>query len=358
MSNNTERRALKRAWNPPSRPSERRIRTSPSLPLAELLRDGRPVFECAGCGFTHDRGIPICLWCLWTSQEAAEASASARPRQRTLSAPSTVCVGALLKAAPETTVAIVSTEPNQDTPPHDSYNAPNESHRPPSQLQEYMQHLPSDLESSMHRPSFTSSSFNSSLATSSYAATLSTPSTSYLPPSSRPSSPEPPNGAHSQQKYGAYVARKSAQRQSFLARISEQASAHAVAVPHSQTSPVEAPQPGAIALGLLLPIYGALDLAPNHEVRHASMSSQKRLSVGSRRTSGVPSLVSAGSRLSSDRPSMDSSRRVRFSAELPVPRGKGEVAILPTVHEQKPRNRLSRAIKRVSNVFRLGSARQ
>jgi hypothetical protein len=60
------------------------------LPALELVPAYRPLFTCHHCGFSNVY-IPLCLWCKWTSPEAAVAfEAASRRRGRSVSGPSRV----------------------------------------------------------------------------------------------------------------------------------------------------------------------------------------------------------------------------------------------------------------------------
>jgi hypothetical protein len=61
------------------------------LPELELVPAHRPLFTCQNCGFSNVY-IPLCLWCKWTSPEAAVAfeAATSRRRGRSISGPSRV----------------------------------------------------------------------------------------------------------------------------------------------------------------------------------------------------------------------------------------------------------------------------
>ena len=63
---------------------------STSLPELELVPAYRPLFTCQQCGFSN-LYIPLCLWCKWSSLEAADAFKSATSRRgRRLSGPGRV----------------------------------------------------------------------------------------------------------------------------------------------------------------------------------------------------------------------------------------------------------------------------
>jgi hypothetical protein len=62
------------------------------LPELGLVPAHRPLFTCQQCGFSNVY-IPLCLWCRWTSPEAAvafEEASSSRRRGRSISGPSRV----------------------------------------------------------------------------------------------------------------------------------------------------------------------------------------------------------------------------------------------------------------------------
>jgi hypothetical protein len=60
------------------------------LPELELVPAYRPLFICQQCGFSNVH-IPLCLWCKWSSPEAADAfKAAASRRGRRISGPSRV----------------------------------------------------------------------------------------------------------------------------------------------------------------------------------------------------------------------------------------------------------------------------
>ncbi|KZV82931.1 hypothetical protein EXIGLDRAFT_331330 [Exidia glandulosa HHB12029] len=183
-----ERRALKRVWVPPSRvAAEPRIHTSPSLPLRELLRVGRPLFECASCGFSHDRGLPICLWCLWSDVESARAWAASAPRARTLSAPSTVY-----------RQIITSTPKSGTTIPHRN-----------NVIATQTTHMPHSTSTMQHStPAY---SRPNSYHIHEHRSSTSRPSSPHIASPSRPSTPDSAL-ATGQPKFAAYVARKTAQR--------------------------------------------------------------------------------------------------------------------------------------------------
>ena len=57
------------------------------MPQLELVPAQRPLFTCQQCGFSNVY-IPLCLWCSWTSPEAALAFVAATPRRsRRISGP-------------------------------------------------------------------------------------------------------------------------------------------------------------------------------------------------------------------------------------------------------------------------------
>lgn len=63
---------------------------STSLPELELVPAYRPLFTCQKCGFSNVY-IPLCLWCKWSSPEAADAFKSATSRRgRRISGPGRV----------------------------------------------------------------------------------------------------------------------------------------------------------------------------------------------------------------------------------------------------------------------------
>jgi len=239
-----------------------------------MLRDSLATVKCdSGC--THDRRVPKCLWCLespsgatWTREYAG--ALKARPASPMLPSSRPSSRDQQYQYNPPAKQVTSPTEPQPQPHSH-----PHMLSRSPSPSLD--SHSPSVYQ---HHQSF---AFNPHL---SYNQSLS-------PPSSRPSSPDSAMACQQQpQKYGAYVARKSAQRQvrhtgnqpyslllvltldqSSLARRAERASVHAVAVPQPQTPPSVAPTPGAIALGLLLPIHGALEFSPDYDPRRASVNS-------------------------------------------------------------------------------------
>jgi len=76
-------RILRRDWRP-------HLAKSTSLPDLALAPAYRPLFTCQRCGFSNVY-IPLCLWCRWSSSEAAVAfEAATSHRRRRLSGPSRV----------------------------------------------------------------------------------------------------------------------------------------------------------------------------------------------------------------------------------------------------------------------------
>ncbi|KZV82930.1 hypothetical protein EXIGLDRAFT_702062 [Exidia glandulosa HHB12029] len=139
-----------------------------------------------------------------------------------------------------------------------------------------------------------------------------------------------------------------------LARISEQANAAAVDVPRPDTPPLRAPTPGSIALGVLLPIPGALVVASRADVRNSVASS----SVHGHRNSSAFSL-SGASRSSMDtdtaRPSIESSRSRRYYRAELEPHSETEddhVDENLPLPSKKPEKRFTTLLKRVSSAMR------
>ncbi|KII89680.1 hypothetical protein PLICRDRAFT_52842 [Plicaturopsis crispa FD-325 SS-3] len=60
-----------------------------SLPQLQLRPSHRPLFTCCRCGFSNTY-IPMCLWCMWTSDDAKHAFEDSMPRGRRMSAPCNV----------------------------------------------------------------------------------------------------------------------------------------------------------------------------------------------------------------------------------------------------------------------------
>ena len=73
-----------------------KVRKSHSVPGLRLVPSDRPLFFCDKC-CSANFYVPICLWCKWTSVEAAESFEQKIPRGRTMSTPR------LCSAAPERT---------------------------------------------------------------------------------------------------------------------------------------------------------------------------------------------------------------------------------------------------------------
>ncbi|KAH9997149.1 hypothetical protein BJV74DRAFT_883471 [Russula compacta] len=79
-------RVLRREW----KRYEFHLAKSTSLPELELVPAYRPLFTCQQCGFSNVY-IPLCLWCKWSSPEAAVAfEAATPPRSRRISGPGRV----------------------------------------------------------------------------------------------------------------------------------------------------------------------------------------------------------------------------------------------------------------------------
>ncbi|KAI0246973.1 hypothetical protein BJV78DRAFT_1285943 [Lactifluus subvellereus] len=79
-------RILRREW----KRYKPHLPRSISLPQLELVPAQRPLFTCQQCGFSNAY-IPLCLWCSWTSPEAALAFVAATPRRsRRISGPGRV----------------------------------------------------------------------------------------------------------------------------------------------------------------------------------------------------------------------------------------------------------------------------
>ncbi|KAF8274695.1 hypothetical protein EI94DRAFT_1782242 [Lactarius quietus] len=77
-------RFLRREW----KRYKPHLAKSTSLPQLELVPANRPLFTCERCGFSNVY-IPLCLWCTWTSSDAASAFKAATPRRsRRISSPS------------------------------------------------------------------------------------------------------------------------------------------------------------------------------------------------------------------------------------------------------------------------------
>lgn len=314
-----ERRALKRVWVPPSRvAAEPRIHTSPSLPLRELLRDGRPLFECASCGFSHDRGFPMCLWCLWTDDNTTRAWAATAPRARTLSAPSTIN-RQLINITGTTTKSHRANNPTSVMPSRSTMRpstAPNPRPNP----------------THAHDERFL----------------LPRPASPYT---SRPSTPDSVS-ATSQPKYAAYVARKAAQRHSMLVRISERATAAAVDVPRPETPPQRAPTPGSIALGVLLPIPGSLVVTSHRDSVASSSGARHRDSSAWSVSSGLGGPSRSSMDVAGGRTSMDSSRSKHCYKVSLDPHSESDDEHEPPPEKKKPEKRFGTLLRRVSNAVR------
>jgi len=70
--------------------SAQHLAKSTSLPDLALVPAYRPLFTCQRCGFSNVF-IPLCLWCRWSSSEAAVAfEAATSHRRRRVSGPSSV----------------------------------------------------------------------------------------------------------------------------------------------------------------------------------------------------------------------------------------------------------------------------
>jgi len=77
-------RFLRREW----KRYKPHLAKSTSLPELDLVPANRPLFTCERCGFSNVY-IPLCLWCTWTSPNAAAAFKAATPRRsRRISSPS------------------------------------------------------------------------------------------------------------------------------------------------------------------------------------------------------------------------------------------------------------------------------
>ncbi|KAI0048195.1 hypothetical protein FA95DRAFT_1558213 [Auriscalpium vulgare] len=77
-------RALCRDW----KCRKQNLSRSTSLPKLSLIPVGRPLFTCLRCGSLNIY-VPLCLWCAWTSPDAARdfEAAIARVRPRRISSP-------------------------------------------------------------------------------------------------------------------------------------------------------------------------------------------------------------------------------------------------------------------------------